>query len=186
MKVGREDVLQLGEPALRESSRPVADVADPAFAGRVQRLFHTLAAFRAAHGFGRAIAAPQIGFAERFIAVDVGDGPFAVINPTVTWRSAETFTLWDDCMSFPDLLVKVRRHCSLSLSYIDGDGRPREWRNLPRAHAELMQHEIDHLDGILAVDRAASAGDIVTRAGFAERRAYYEGLVDGDPGAPAE
>lgn len=179
MIVGRENVLQLGAPALRERSLPVADPSAADFAERVQRLFHTLAAFRAEHGFGRAIAAPQIGFAERFIAVDLGDGPFAVINPVISWRSQETFTLWDDCMSFPDLLVKVCRHSSLSLNYLDEQGQSQTWQRLPRAASELMQHEIDHLDGVLAVDRAASPDDIVTRAAFAERRAFYERQVDG-------
>lgn len=178
MRVGRENVLQLGAEALREDSQPVADVRDPDFAERVQRLFHTLAAFRAEFGFGRAIAAPQIGFAERFIAVDLGDGPFAVINPEITWRSDETFSLWDDCMSFPDLLVKVRRHTSISLAYLDRHGQRRTWADLARAPSELMQHEIDHLDGVLAVDRAQCRDDIVTRAEFQQRRGFYAARVD--------
>ena len=181
MRVGDEDVLQLGTPALRERSQPVADVDAPGFAERVQRLFLTLAAFRAAHGFGRAIAAPQIGFAERFIAVDLGDCPFVVINPDITWRSVETFSLWDDCMSFPDLLVKVRRHRSVSLAYLDGQGRRHTWLKLPPAASELMQHEIDHLDGVLAVDRASAKDDIVKRTDFERRLDFFARQVDGLP-----
>lgn len=182
MQVGREQVLQLGAPALRQPSQRVENIDTPAFQQRLARLQTTLVAFRDAHGFGRAIAAPQIGLAERFIAIDLGAGPFAVINPTVTWRSAETFTLWDDCMSFPDLLVKVRRHRSISLQYTDAEGTEHAWRELAPDAAELLQHELDHLDGVLAVDRAKQSDDIVTRAAFAARRAFYQAQVDGLPG----
>ena len=183
MNVGGEYVLQLGAPALRQPSASVVDVASPGFRERLRRLHRALAGFRQAKGFGRAIAAPQIGMPERFIAVDLGDGPFAVINPVITWRSDETFTLWDDCMSFPDLLVRVRRHRSISLSYVDETGAAREWSRLAVDTSELMQHEIDHLDGVLAVDRAERPEDVVERAVFAGRRAFYDARVDGVPQA---
>ena len=100
-------VLLLGEPGLRAKCRPVDDVNSSDFRFNRDRLHATLEVFRAEHGFGRAISAPQIGVTLRFIAVDLGGEPFTMINPEITWRSPETFTLWDDCMSFPFLLVPI-------------------------------------------------------------------------------
>ena len=108
------EVLLLGDPGLREVCRTVDDVRGTDFRYERDRLHATLEAFRAEHGFGRAISAPQIGVAGRFIAVNLGDGPFTMINPEITWCSPETFTMWDDCMSFPFLLVRVRRLASVS------------------------------------------------------------------------
>lgn len=142
------DVLLLGDPRLRVRSAEVDAYDADAF----ESLAATLDAFRKEHGFGRAISAPQIGIARRFIAVNLGKGTFFVVNPVITWRSGETFTMWDDCMSFPDLLVRVERARSLSLDYVDEHGKPQTWRELDQAAAELLQHEIDHLDGILFID----------------------------------
>ena len=80
-----------------------------------------------------------------------------LLDPELTWKSDETFTLWDDCMSFPSLLVRVRRHASVSIRFRDGAGRDRRWERVGRALSELLQHELDHLDGVLALDRAQPA-----------------------------
>lgn len=175
MRVGTEDILQLGNPALRIRSREVGSANAPAPLARLQA---TLEAFRREHGFGRAIAAPQIGIPYRIIAVNLGT-PFVVVDPEITWRSDETFTLWDDCMSFPSLLVRVRRHRSISLRYRDEHGQPCTWEHLDPAAAELLQHEIDHLDGILAVDRADGPDALITRAAYEQMPAYFQGQVDG-------
>ena len=124
------------------------------------------------------MAAPQIGIALRFIAVNLGDGPFVVANPEVTWTSDESFTMWDDCMSFPALLVRLRRHGSLSLRYRDAHGRAHAWERLDRAAAELLQHEIDHLDGVLFTDRAEGRDALVLREVFDADPAYYRAQVD--------
>ena len=171
-------VLQLGEPRLRRRSLAVDDITSPQVLLLMDRLQATLAAFRQAHGFGRAIAAPQIGVSLRFIAVDLGHAPFVVVNPEITWQSDETFTLWDDCMSFPSLLVKVRRHSSITMTYIDQQGNDREWSDLEPAHAELMQHEIDHLDGVLAIDRAESRTDLITREAYSSNSEHFAAQVD--------
>ncbi|HYC93685.1 MAG TPA: peptide deformylase [Thermoanaerobaculia bacterium] len=165
------DVLLLGDPRLRNRSAEVEAFDARAFA----ELAETLDAFRRQHGFGRAISAPQIGIAQRFIAVNFGHGTFFVINPVITWRSDETFTMWDDCMSFPDLLVKLERTKSLSLEYVDEYGCAKEWKELDAASAELLQHEIDHLDGVLAVDRAL---ELVVRKEYERNRAYFDAQVD--------
>jgi peptide deformylase len=146
-------ILIEGDPRLREVAQPVAGISAELTA-EIAQLAATLTGFRKRHGFGRALAAPQIGIPRRIILVDLGAGPFVVMNPEIRDRSAETFEVWDDCFSVPDRLVRVRRHRSISLGYRDERFRRRQWDHLPPDLAELLQHEIDHLDGILMTDRA--------------------------------
>ena len=144
-------ILQLGDPRLHEVCAPVDARASSTL---VRDLADTLAAFRDEHGFGRAIAAPQIGVLSRVILVRVPSGFAAALhNPTIDTCSDETFELWDDCFSFPDLLVRVRRHHRVTVSWDDEHGARRRI-DVEGALAELLQHEIDHLDGILATQRA--------------------------------
>jgi peptide deformylase len=171
-------VLRLGDPRLRQPSRPVADPADPGFRAEAARLKAALDAFRKEFGFGRGIAAPQIGIPRRFIALNLGAGTQILINPEVSWRSAESFTLWDDCMCFPELLVKVRRHASISVNFLEESGAASSWNDLGRAESELLQHEIDHLDGILAVDRALDRDSIVTREVYNADPGLFNRQVD--------
>lgn len=147
-----DEVRLLGDPFLRRRSDAVLDVKAPTFQTRVARLHEALAAFRERHGFGRAISAPQLGMGERFIACNLGDGPFTLINPAIRWRSPQRFTLWDDCMSHPELLVRVERHASICLEWTDERGIAHTWERLAQAESELFQHEIDHLDGVLFLD----------------------------------
>jgi peptide deformylase len=172
-------VLLLGDPRLRVRSSEV-ERGDP---HALAELAATLDAFRRRYGFGRAIAAPQIGIAQRFIAVNLGRGTFFIVNPVIVARSEETFTMWDDCMSFPDLLVRVRRSRSISLEYVDEHGTRREWPDLAQAESELLQHEIDHLDGILAVDRALDRESLVIKSVYDANREYYDSLVEYTIGA---
>ena len=168
------DVLLLGDPRLRLRSNEV----ERCEGAELDALAATLDAFRKRYGFGRAISAPQIGIGKRFIAVNLGKGTSFIVNPVITWRSEETFTMWDDCMSFPDLLVRVERARSISLEYCDEHGKPRQWRELDQAAAELLQHEIDHLDGVLAVDRAAGKDALIMRAAYDANREYFDARVD--------
>ncbi len=152
------DILLLGNPALRA---PCARVRSfPGARGTVRDLRDTWADFRRRRGFGRGIAAPQIGVQDRVVYLaEIG----ALINPAITRRSRQTMTLWDDCFSFPDLLVKVRRHLRVSVEYQDVAGRKRTLA-AEGGLAELLQHEIDHLDGILALDRAVDSRHIILRS----------------------
>jgi peptide deformylase len=171
-------ILPLGDPRLRLTAEPVADVRDPAFQAENARLQATLDAFRKANGFGRGVAAPQIGVAKRFIAVNLGRGTHTLINPEFTWKSPETFSLWDDCMCFPWVLVRVRRHASVSLTFLDERGVRQQWDHLGQAESELLQHECDHLDGILAVDRAEGPEGIISREAFAAQPDLFASRVD--------
>ncbi len=108
--------------------------------------------FRELHGWGRSIAAPQIGIMKQIIFMET-DNPTLLINPVISEQSSDMIELWDDCMSFPQLLVKVKRYRSCRLSYRDA-----AWQEksviLEGELAELLQHEIDHLNGVLATMRA--------------------------------
>ena len=81
------------------------------------------------------------------------DRPVVFINPELVNLSEEQFELWDDCMSFPNLLVKVKRHQSLTIKYLDEHWQPQSW-DMKDDLSELLQHEYDHLEGILCTMRA--------------------------------
>jgi peptide deformylase len=151
-----KEILQLGHPNLWLPSTRVDNVGDSSVAATIADLGATLAELRSQHGFGRAITAPQIGVRSRVIFMDVGS-PLAIINPEIVLRSSEMMELWDDCFSFPNLMVRVKRNAQITVEYTDERNSPR--RIEARGDlSELLQHEIDHLDGILATDRAIDAG----------------------------
>ncbi|BDX38851.1 hypothetical protein CYCD_22060 [Tenuifilaceae bacterium CYCD] len=81
------------------------------------------------------------------------DKPIVIINPEFSYMSGEMIELWDDCMSFPNLLVKVKRHKSVTIRYLNEKWQPQEW-HVSDDLSELLQHEYDHLDGILSTMRA--------------------------------
>ncbi|HQU71023.1 MAG TPA: peptide deformylase [Calditrichia bacterium] len=149
---GLEDILQLGDPLLYETCQPVLREELPLVPEWVADLANAMAEIRRTYNFGRGIAAPQLGIMKRLIYIDLGQ-PRIIINPEMDGLSEEMFELWDDCMSFPNLLVRVKRHRHLTLRYRDQDWVPREWQAADDV-AELIQHEVDHLDGILCTMRA--------------------------------
>jgi N-formylmethionyl-tRNA deformylase len=156
-----KEILQLGNPELWLPSSAVEDVRSSSVVTTISDLGATLSDFRARFGFGRAIAAPQIGVRSRIIFMNLGS-PLALINPTITSRSIEMMELWDDCFSFPNLMVRVRRNAQIVVEYMDEHGAEKilEVRG---DVSELLQHEIDHLDGILATDRAIDLKAFATR-----------------------
>jgi peptide deformylase len=128
----------------------------------VNDLRDTLYDFKKRNGFGRGIAAPQIGVTQRVIFIHV-DEPIALINPRIVKQSKKLFALWDDCFSFPNVLVKVKRHHSIEVSYQNELGEKKRLK-ASGALSELLQHEIDHINGVLAVDRAISSKHITLRS----------------------
>jgi peptide deformylase len=155
------DILLLGNPKLYEVSEAVKtdDLKDlPAV---VADLHDTLLEFRRKYGAGRAIAACQIGFAKRLIYMFI-DRPVVFVNPSLESRSQEMMEVWDDCMCFPDLLVKVMRHKSCTIRFRDLSFKEHTM-NLEDDLSELLQHEYDHLDGILAVSRAMDGRSFALR-----------------------
>jgi peptide deformylase len=173
-----DDILQIGDPRLRERASAVADVADPAVRADGARVHGALMSYRERWGYGRGTAATQLGIPRRIIALHMPDWPELVYNPEFTWKSPETFTLWENCMSFPFMLVRTRRHRSVSLRYLDAAGDEHLREGVEMEIAELMQHEMDHLDGTLGVDRAIDGDAIVARKTFEADREHYLAQVD--------
>jgi peptide deformylase len=146
------DILLLGNPRLYEVSEAVQEEDLKHLPAAVSDLQDTLLEFRRKYGAGRAIAACQIGFAKRLIYMFI-DRPVVFVNPSLENRSEEMIEVWDDCMCFPDLLVKVRRHKNCTIRFRDL-GFQEHTMKLEDDLSELLQHEYDHLDGVLAVSRA--------------------------------
>lgn len=154
----------LGDPVLRERCKPVKEFGSGETKDLIRDLRDTLADFRARRGFGRGIAAPQIGSSQQVLYVDF-EIHGALVNPRIIRRSKRTFRLWDDCFSFPDIMVMVTRWYAITVSYQDEQGR-RKTCKAEGSLAELLQHEIDHLNGVLAIDRAVDSHHIILRSEY--------------------
>jgi peptide deformylase len=159
-------IRELGDPVLRAVSRPVADPAEAAPV--LEDLRDTLDEFRRTHGFGRGISAVQIGEPLRVIYLEFEGAPICLTNPRLEFESAERIRLWDDCFSFPDLMVHLERAARIRVRYQDENGDTCAVE-ASGALSELLQHELDHLDGILAVDRAIDRNSLKTRAEYLRR-----------------
>ena len=144
-------IRQLGDPILRVRCERVHDPKSPSVRLVADDLRDTLRAARAKHKMGRAMAAPQIGAPVRMVYVEM-DKPWPLINPEILDIGNEDFEVWDDCFSFPNLLVRTSRAYRIRVRYQDLKS---QWHEVDMEgdRAELLQHEIDHLDGVLAVDR---------------------------------
>jgi peptide deformylase len=147
-----EDILLLGNPVLYEKSEPVLREELPLVPGWVADLHNMMEEIRARYHFGRGIAAPQLGIMKRLIYINT-DRTLVIINPELHDLSDEMMELWDDCMCLPNLLVKVKRHRRLTLRYLDESWKQCEWK-VSNEISELIQHEYDHLEGILCTMRA--------------------------------
>jgi peptide deformylase len=164
-------ILQLGDPRLREIARAVKDPSSTEIAALVQDLADTLAHWRSTTGYGRGIAAPQLGVPLRVIFLKLPDAePWPFINPEIIDRSNEKIVVWDACLSFLSIFMQVERHREITVRYQNVHG---EWHELKagddRNLSELLQHEIDHLDGILAIDRIIDIKTLCTREEFVKR-----------------
>ena len=142
----------LGSPVLRQQSPPVTGV-DDAVRQLVDDLFETM---RAAKGVG--LAANQIGVARRVAVVDVGEEdppPLVLINPLIIDRSEDVESAEEGCLSIPDIFGDVTRTARVVVEALDREGR----KVRTEAHgykARAIQHEIDHLDGILFLDHLSA------------------------------
>ena len=160
-------ILLLGNPALNRVSSRVERHELDAVQYIIRDLFDTMAEFQREHGWGRAIAAPQIDEHRRIVCMYV-DREVTMINPVLSDMSEERITVWEDCMSFPDLLVRLTNPRRCRLTY-----RDEQWREhvveLEDDFAELIQHEVDHLDGVLAVQRAIDGQSFALRQTMPEK-----------------
>jgi peptide deformylase len=142
----------LGSPVLRQQSPPVARV-DDAVRRLVDDLFETM---RAAKGVG--LAANQIGVTQRVAVVDIGEEdppPLALINPVIVERGDEREVAEEGCLSIPDVFGDVERDAHVVVEALDRDGKT--FRVAAHGYkARAIQHEIDHLDGILFLDHLSA------------------------------
>jgi peptide deformylase len=157
-------ILLLGNPILRAKCTAVKRGEISSNSDVFEDLHDTLLDFRRRNGFGRGIAAPQIGATKKIIFIDF-EFNGAMINPTIINRSRKKFRLWDDCFSFPDLLVKVERNYAVTVEFLNTEGMKSKV-HAAGALSELLQHEIDHVNGVLAIDRAIDVKHIVLRSEY--------------------
>lgn len=147
------EILLLGNENLYKVCKKVSRNEITKVSQIVEDLDDTIMNFREKYGFGRAIAAPQINELFRIIYMNLNGNSTVFINPKLEVIGNEKFEVWDDCMSYPGLEVKLYRYKRCKVYYKD-----MEWNDCVLEFtgdlSELIQHEYDHLDGILAVQRA--------------------------------
>ncbi len=151
------EVLRMGHPVLREKAQPVENLATPELRALVGDMKETMAAMS-----GAGLAAPQIGVSQRVVIFGVESNPrypdaepvpFTVlVNPKLVMLSREVDEDWEGCLSVPGMRGVVPRYTKLRYSGFDEEGNPIE-RVAEGFHARVVQHECDHLDGILYPQR---------------------------------
>ncbi|NPV89548.1 MAG: peptide deformylase [Firmicutes bacterium] len=139
-------VLKAGEPILREKSKPVKKIT-PNILKLLDNMAETMY-----HSEGVGLAAPQIGVPKRVIVVDAGNGLIELINPVVVWEEGDQIGK-EGCLSLPGVTRLVKRALKVKVEGIDRNGEPVEILGEGMLSRVLL-HEIDHLDGILFIDRA--------------------------------
>ena len=161
-------IVQIGHPTLRAQAREVtaAELGSPELHRICDDLVETM---RAANGAG--LAAPQVDIPLRIFAVEVGDnqrypykprlGLRVLVNPVVRPVSTETYASYEGCLSIPDLRGLLPRQVEVAVSYLDVDGSPHVER-FGGPSAGTMQHELDHLDGVLFPDRVEDPTTLCT------------------------
>ena len=157
------EIVQLGNPILRQPAQPVEDNTDISFL-----IDSLIATATAANGVG--IAAPQVSQPYRLFIVASRPNsrypnapsmePTAMINPRILSHSDQTVKDWEGCLSIPGIRGLVPRYRAIEVEYTDREGK-RQHQELRDFVARIFQHELDHLDGILFVDRLDTL-DLVT------------------------
>ncbi|HEC39560.1 hypothetical protein LCGC14_1039800 [marine sediment metagenome] len=158
-----KEVLMLGNPKLREVSSNINKFYDK-YIKILQDLRETLTYLQETKKLGRAIAAPQIGVMKKLIFFQSPERRFYMVNPKIIWKSEELINVWDSCYSF-DLafFVEIQRNKSITVEYQDEKGN-KLTENYSDDLSELVQHEIDHLNGILATDHLRDVKKIIMRS----------------------
>ena len=162
------DILQPPHPTLKREAQPVARVDDDL----VRLMDQMLATMYQAPGIG--LAAPQIGVSRRVVVIDTSeekDQPLRLINPAVTWASPERDVAEEGCLSLPGQFAEVKRPIAVKVRYLDERESEREIE-AEGLLARCLQHEIDHLNGVLFVDHlSALKRNMILRRLIKQRRA---------------
>jgi peptide deformylase len=169
-------IVQAGDPVLRERAREVQpeEIGTPALQQLCVDLVETM---REAHGAG--LAAPQLGDSLRLFAVEVSDnerypykpelGLRVLVNPVVRALTDESYMSYEGCLSVPDVRGLLPRHTEVEVVYLDQDGVEHVER-FGGLSAGTMQHELDHLDGVLFLDRVEDPATLCSWELFARER----------------
>jgi peptide deformylase len=162
------ETLMIGDPELRERSEPVHDYGKE-LKPILEDLEDTLTKHQQEYKMGRGIAAPQIGYKKRVVYIQTKAYKGYLINPEIVYRSPKTFEVWDSCFSMDAaFFVKIPRNKRIKVKYTDQFG---EFHNDTFIDdlSELLQHEIDHLDGILCPDHLTDSKNIALRSEWEKR-----------------
>lgn len=143
-------IRQFGDPVLRERAKEIEEITD-VHRRLIDDMIETM---REAPGVG--LAAPQVGVLERLFVWEVEDEFGVLINPVIVKRSSERFTEAEGCLSLPGLTYEVERDYEVTVEALDGDGGPVTITG-DDLLARVFQHEMDHLDGVLFIDRIDEA-----------------------------
>jgi peptide deformylase len=172
------DVLRMGHPVLRQKAQPVERLASPELRELVQDMKDTMAALN-----GAGLAAPQIGVSQRVVIFgvdknprypDAEEVPFTVlVNPRITLLTREVEEGWEGCLSVPGMRGVVPRYTKLRYTGFDHEGHPID-RVAEGFHARVVQHECDHLDGILYPQRMTD----LSKFGFTKELFPDEEIAD--------
>jgi peptide deformylase len=159
-------VLKMGDPVLRQIAAPVTKLDTPELHALIADMDETM---RALNGAG--IAAPQIGVSQRVVIFELAENPryphvspvpyTVLINPVLTVLGEEQDEGWEGCLSVPGLRGLVPRYLHLRYQGFDAQGNPID-RTVSGFHARVVQHEVDHLDGVLFPQRVKD----MTQFGF--------------------
>jgi len=145
-------ILVHPHPLLRQVAAPVTDFGHPVLS-LVRNMFDTMFKMK-----GVGLAAPQVGVSLRLVVVGYKQHQLALVNPVIVDQSGEE---WGEegCLSLPDLTVVVPRSTRITVSAHSPSGRPIQLKQLGGYVARIIQHEIDHLDGILIIDKGEASHD---------------------------
>ncbi len=176
-------VARMGHPVLRQKAAPVdpARIATPEFQDFIDSMYDTMVEYS-----GVGLAAPQVHVSERVVVFHEGAGledasgePIvALINPEIEFLTEDTSAMWEGCLSVPGLRGRVERPCHIRVRGLDRHGR-RVDLELEDFDAIVTQHECDHLDGVLYIDRVKDTQQLAFEQEF-ERYWAEQAEEDGD------
>jgi len=145
-------VILIGDPLLRKKCAKVNDFNSPKINEIKSGLKSTLHHLQKIHKKGGGLAAPQIGYLKKVIYINAKGRSFFLINPKITYSSKKKFNVWDFCFSgSAAFTAQIKRHWKIRVKYDDEKGQKLE-ENFGGYFSELLQHEIDHIEGRLFID----------------------------------
>ncbi len=172
-EVALAQVVKFGDPVLKSKASPVSDFG-PELRAEVERMIEIM------HGaMGVGLAATQVGILRRLLVFQAGPDsePTALINPTVEWLSEEAVVAEEGCLSLPRVSMDVERPLHARVAGLDVDGEPVQIE-ASGLEARVLQHEIDHLDGVLILDRTPRAQRKLALRALREGGSYSPALSE--------